>query len=364
MAYGVSVLTDLLATDSQTVADYGENRLYDNLNRLMMVHNDLMAEQLSEFVEVRSGADARLAGSGGTETMAVEDLDEFATPDRQHVEAGVPMGFPLRRHGNSIGWTLDWLDDATPADVAAQVNAAMTADYQGVGRAIRRALYHPTNQNVTDRFWKDKAVLPVKALVNADGFPIPPNPATGDAFDAATHSHYLGSASWTTTFLTALVRTVREHYQAGMVRILINHNDAAAVQGLSGFEKAVNPIVVQPRDSSYVDPSYRPLATESIYNRFLGVYEDAEVWVKPWVLQSYPIAIHVGAGSRKVLRYRQKNPARGQFRIMFNSDPRYATNHPLEARGWMREFGIAPQERYGAAVGYVGNATYSAPATY
>jgi hypothetical protein len=360
VAYGYNVLSDLLATDSQTVADYGENRLYDNLQELARVHNDLMGQQMADLVEVRSGPDARMAGSGATDTMVVEDMDEFATPDVQHVAAGVPMGFPLKRHGLALGWTLDWLEDATPADVAAQFQAAMTADYVGVGKAIRRALYTPTNSTVVDRFWKDRASIPVKALANADSFPIPPNPATGAAFDASVHTHYLASATWTTTFLSALIATVREHKQAGTVRVYINHNDAAAVRALTGFVAAQNPVIVQPTTATYVAPSYQQYMSESLYNRFVGLYDDAEIWVKPWVYDDYPIALHVGPG-RKVLRYRQRNPQRGQFRVIFASDPRYATNHPLEARGWMREFGIAPQDRVGAAVGMIGDTTYAMP---
>src|SRR5690606_16461674 len=98
MAFGAASISDLLATVSQLVVDYGEERLYESIQRYADTHNMLMEEQLSEYCEFRDGADARLSGSGANDTMVAIDADEFAAVDRQKVTAGVPMGYPLRAH--------------------------------------------------------------------------------------------------------------------------------------------------------------------------------------------------------------------------------------------------------------------------
>lgn len=359
MAFGTISLTDLYNTDSQSVVDYGEERLYEAIDVYAAAHNRMMEEQLSEYVEFRDGPDARLSGSGANDTMTAIEVDEFATVDRQKVQAGVPMGYPLRAHQVAIQWTRLYFENATPADIAAQTVAAMTADRVAVAKALRRAFYTPTNTTFTDRRWKDQASLPVKALINADSFPLPPD-MHGNTFDTSTHTHYLAYATLNTTALSALIATVREHYQMGTVRVVINHAQASTVQNLSGFEPVKDVRIVQARDTTYVDPSYMALNTESIYDRMIGIYDGAEIWVKPWALAGYVLAYHRGDGARKVLRFRRRNAAAGSFRLIFQDE-----NHPLRSNLWEREFGIAPQERQGAAVMEVGvDTTYTIPSSF
>ena len=60
-------------------------------------------------------------------------------------------------------------------------------------------------------------------------------------FDAATHTHYLGSATLTAAAATSLVNTVLEHRVTAGVRIVIAQADRTAWEALVGFRPYPDP---------------------------------------------------------------------------------------------------------------------------
>jgi hypothetical protein len=95
----------------------------------------------------------------------------------------------------------------------------------------------------------------------------------------------------------------------------------------------------------------------NIYNRAIGVFDTAEIWVKPWVPSSYLFAFN--PAQRKPLARRTRDAASGNLRIAAELE-----TYPLHAQFMEREFGLGVQERTNGAWLYTGNATYAAPSSF
>src|SRR5205085_2899415 len=130
-------------------------------------------------------------------------------------------------------WTRLFFQNATGAELAAQVEAMMDADVKNMHRQLKLAMFTPTNSTFEDRR-VDHVNLPMKALVNADGAPIPIAP-DGTTFNAATHTHYLATAALAASDVTSLVNTVIEHFLSGAIQVLINPASEVAIRALAGF---------------------------------------------------------------------------------------------------------------------------------
>jgi hypothetical protein len=222
------------------------------------------------------------------------------TPDAQKVTAGSNVGFPLRLYGGSLQWTRKAFQNMMASEFAAQVTGMMDADKNVVIRQIKRAIYTPTNTTFADRL-VDGVSLPVKALVNADSAPIPLGP-NGEVFNAASHTHYLFTASFVAANLSSLISTVTEHYGNGNIIVCINQADEAAVRAFTGFVAYIDPRLMNLTTAITARDSLDNLV--NIYNRRIGLYQGAEIWVKPWVVAGYPFCYLEGQPKPLVMRTR------------------------------------------------------------
>jgi hypothetical protein len=121
------------------------------------------------------------------------ELDQWGWPDAQKITAGITVGFPLRRYGNTLQWTRQWMMQNTVAQLAAEVAAIMDADRLNVIRAAKQAIFGPRPTIPSSTSWAGhlapNVTLAVKALVNNDGAGLPVGP-NGETF-ATSHTHYL-----------------------------------------------------------------------------------------------------------------------------------------------------------------------------
>ena len=257
----------------------------------------------------------------------------------------------------AYGVTKLFMETKTVGDLEQVVTMATDADVRDRLKTIRATLFNPTN-NLTykDRF-VDNITLPLRALVNADSAYIPPD-QFGNTFDSSTHTHYLGTSSFVAADLTALQNTVIEHYASGQLRTYINRAQEAAVRAFSGFypyyDARITPSVNQDVANAVT------LNQFDIYNRPIGVFGAAEVWVKPWIPASYIFSFNLGAP--KPLRMRTRPSAgmdRGNLRIAAQVEA-----YPLMATYMEREYGIGVYERTNGAALLTTNATYSAPSAW
>lgn len=349
MAYGtLSVLDTLAASTTTTIVQFGEDRAYDAVAIALAAHNQIMNDMLDDLVEFTAD---RLRRSGADTTMTAQDLDEFGVPAPQKLAAGANLGFPLRRQGNALQWTRDWMRTKTPAELAAQVNGIMAADKRRIERDIKRALFLSGNYTFTDRL-TDNVDLPVKRLANADSFPIPPSP-DGTSVDSSTHTHYLARVSTlAASDITGLINTVREHFGAGLIELDINSAQEAAVRGFtSNFNPYYDARLVL---ADTVTRGAAALDVINTYDRAIGLFDSSEVRVKPWVPANYMVARLVG---EPVLAARTPDgQGVGALELVGDFDA-----YPLRCQMWRRDLGFGVADRVAGAVLYVGGTTYTDP---
>jgi hypothetical protein len=348
--YGTLTTLDTLATTQQTIVEFGEDRAFQAIATALAAHNEIMADILSGLVETSADRQRRY---GGPAAMAMDPVDQMGRADAQKVTAGVTVGFPLRKYQASLQWNRDYFEVTTAQELAAQFQAARDADILAVTRELKRAIFTPTNSSFVDVLI-DSVTLPVKAFVNADSAALPVGP-NGETFNGATHTHYLGTASFVASDLSALIFTVIEHYGRGNPVVLINRAQEAAVRAFTGFNPYFD-MRIQPADTT--QRAVGSLDQTNLYNRAIGVFDAgsgaAEVWVKPWVPANYICCYLRGVAVPLVRRIR--NAARGALRLVADNE-----NFPLRAQTLEREFGVGVWQRTAAAVLYTAGTPYVAP---
>lgn len=349
--FGTLSTLDDLSNVQTTVADFGEADLARRFEIALAIHNRAFEEAVRDFVMF---TDREQLPYGGADEMVWQDLDQFGTADTQKAAGAGANGFPLRIGGLAVQWTRTYLATHGVAKLAKQLDAAAGADIRNLHRQIRRALFSPTNTAYRDVNQTDLP-LTLRALLNGDGAAIPIGP-NAESFNGSTHTHYLGSATFTEAALASLVTTIIEHGVSGSMRIYINRVQEAALR-------------LFPLFTPYVDARIRPGSAETVAvgdlgfdpsNRAIGLFEGAEVWVKPWIVPNYLEAHDTGAGDDKALALRTRSGSLsgfGAFSIIGEHE-----HLPLRAQHLGREFGVSAYQRHKAAVLRVDNATYAAPA--
>lgn len=346
MGYGTLSVSDLLASTQQSVAQVGEQQVWQAIDDALRAHNAITQEMLGTLVEISADRQRRY---GGPDAMQMDEIDEFGTPDAQKVTAGQTVGFPLRLYGLAVQWTRKYLQNHTPAELAAQFTAAQDADVKAIQREFKRAIFGPTNRTFTDRL-VDNVDLAIKAFVNADGAPVPVGP-TGDTFNGATHTHYLGTTALDAPSLSALIDTVIEHHNVGQPVVYINKAQEATVRGLAGFTAYLDARLIPANNANQARGGLDQLNPQ---NRAIGLFGAAEIWVKPWVPANYLFAWVMGAARPLVMRQRPNGTG---LTVVADQEA-----HPLRARSIEREFGVGVWTRTNGAALFVGAATYTAPA--
>lgn len=350
MAYGTLSVSDLLATArvGASVIEVGEDKTWATIEAYLAAHNQIQASMLSDLVDPTT---ERVVGVGGVDTMGMDEMDEFGRADAQKVTAGDTMGFPLRLYGAALQWTRKYLDNHTPAELMAQIEAMTTADNLNIQKQIKRALFLSSNYSFTDKL-VDRLSIPVKRLVNADSMVIPTGP-NGETFTAASHTHYLARVSTlAASDVSGAISTVTEHYNSGQALLYINQAQEAAIRGFtSNFTPYLDARLIPATTSTVARGA---LDQSNVYNRAIGVFDAAEVWVKPWIPANYMFAWM--RGPMKPLAMRTRRPGSGNFGLDYEDE-----SHPLRARQYGREFGIAVQNRVNGAVLYVGGTSYTDP---
>jgi hypothetical protein len=360
MAYGTLTRFDTLATAyNTTVAKFGEDLAWQAIQDALDAHNQQLNEAMNEFVE--SSTD-RLRRYGGPDTMAMDELDEFATPDAQKITAGQTVAFPLKMYGIALQWTRLYFQNAMASEIAAQTIAAQDADIKAIHRELKKALFLTSNYTFLDRR-VDGISLGVKALVNADGAAIPIAP-DGTTFNGATHTHYLSAvASWSGATAaqigadlynasTGLVDTVLEHFLGGQILLLCNRAEETKVRSAVGFTAYLDARLIP---ATTANQARAPLDMANVTNRAIGIIGPAEVWIKPWVPAGYVLCLHVGQGGNALVR-RTREGGGGNLDVLFDNEI-----YPLRARAMGREFGFGVFNRVAAAVLYTTTGGYVNP---
>ena len=347
---GTYSVADLLDVKEQSILTFGREAVMQVVQDELAAHNTIVDELLGSFTET-TPENARRYGTPINAEM--REIDEYAQGETQKVTTGTTVGFPLRKFEISLGWTKDYFTLSTPRDLMLQMAAAQRADLNTIRTQIRNAIFAPTNSTFTERFSRQEGIdIAVKAFLNADSVAIPSGP-NGESFEASTHTHYLATATLTNSDAVAAVNHLVEHGHGNMVKIYINRADASAWKALSGFHEYVPVSVVAGLQD---DHARGTLDTSNLGNRAIGVFEDAEVWVKPWVYQGYAFVTDI-ADPQKPLAHRvHSEPMMRGFRL--NGE---FMEHPYEAEQLERYIGVAPWVRTNGVIYQFTNATYQDP---
>lgn len=347
MTTGTHDINTLLAARFASAVDYGLDTIQQVLAADVAAHNAIVTEMVGDLCEVTTDRQRRYGTSVDGDMV---EVDEFGRAPTQVAKPGSTVGFPLRLFQFAIGWTEKWLQLHTAADMATATQNAEKAHLRAIQRDIKRAIYGNTNYTFND-FLVDKVDLAVKRFVNADGAAIPDGP-NGETFDGSAHTHYDALASLTAAGLKANINDVIEHGFGGAVRVAINKADETAVRALSGFVAYPDPRIVY-RNS---DTPGQTLDISRLDNRAIGIFEGAEVWVKPWAIQYYSFAWDAASPS-KPLAFRQRDSASlAGLRIAANM-----STYPLYAQYMEAEFGIGVWTRTNGSVLYFNNGSWADP---
>ena len=350
MAYGTLSSLDTLAAIRQSVVAYGEDLAWQSIEVALQAHNSQVNEMMGALIE-RTTDTRRSYGTGDVKTM--DEMDQWGQADAQKISAAVTSDFPLRRFGQSLQWTRQWMASNTAAQLAAEISAIFDADRNQIIRQTKRAIYTATtNSSYVDYLgYPANVTLTIRAFANNDGagYPVGPN---GEVF-ATSHNHYLANATLTTTAATNLITAVQEHYNTGQPVVVINSADEASWRGLSGFVALIDPRVTLNANAN--QPILRANYTD-LYNRDIGYYGNALIRIRPWSVANYAFAYIEGQAPPLVMRVPSEAPQFGDLQFLYEDE-----RLPLRARSYERQFGVGVWQRVGGAVLQFNNGSYSTP---
>jgi len=346
---GTYTLADLLAARFASANEFGMNTIVEVLTNDLAAHNAIVSEMLTGLAEFTTDTQS-IYGSGSAGEMI--EVDEFGRSETQKIAPGSTVGFPLRLFQYGVGWTAKFMESATPADIAQQQLAAEQAHMKAIRRDIKRALFGATNYTWND-FLINNVAIGVKRLLNADSAAIPDAP-DGSAFTVSTHSHYNGSAALDVAAVNAGITDLIEHGHGARVMIAIAPADVTAFTALTGFIAAVPQYVQTPAYNVTIPTVRTDLGNQ--YNRLLGYFGAAEVWVKPWAIANY-LFIWDAAAAGKPLKFRQRTATSLQGLRIAAELPTY----PLYAKYFEAEYGLGVWTRTNGVAVYFANATFASP---
>ena len=350
--YGTLAVLDDLATTNETIAGFGEEAVARRFQQALAVHNATWADMVSDLVTPTA---SYLLPYGGSDTAIMNELDEWGAADASKPTSAGNVGLPLRIYGGTLQWTRTYMETYSVARAASKLDAFAAADVLLFQRNIKRAFFKSTNTvGYIDRL-QSGLTFDLKALLNADGQAVPEGPG-GTTFNGATHTHYVGSTTLTAAALLSLINNVVEHGVDGDLRLYIARANEAAVRALVGFSAYVDARLTVGSGTTIGNVA---LDMTSLTDRAIGVFEGAEVWVKPWVPTDYQVAIDVGSGQKPLGARTRTGDFTGMGAFQIHAEHEH---YPLRAQHMGREYGVGVVGRHKAAVNYSAAATYVIPA--
>lgn len=347
MQTGTHDISSLLAVKFTSAVEFGLDTIQKVLQNDLAVHNAIVSEMMSEMCDMTTDRQRIYGTSIGGDMI---EVDEYGLAPTQKALPGETVGFPLRLFQYNVGWTYKWLQNHTPADLAMMTLAAQQAHWRRLQLELKRAIFSATNYTFNDHL-VDNVALYVKRFVNADSAKIPNGP-NGEVFDGATHTHFNANATLTAAALLDSINDVIEHGFGGHVITCISKTDETAVRALSGFVAYIDPRIVY----RVTDTPSQTLDISRLDNRAIGIFNGAEVWVKPWMPANYAFS-YDSASPEKPLAFRQRasNSLQGLRLAAENED------YPLYARDMEAEFGVGVWTRTNGSILYFASGTWADP---
>lgn len=361
-SFGTNTSFDTLKSSTQTIADFGEDRAWDAISELLAVYNRQASEVTGFIVDTTTD---RMRRYGAGATMEMQRTDEVGIANAQKVRQNAICGFPLEKYEIALQWTRIYFQTRLAGEFAAQIEAVTTASMRRFLKNIKIAVMFGVDYNFNDYLvdhLDNQFSLPVRALVNADGQPIPPGP-NGETFNATTHTHYLASASLTNAWAIGLVDTVLEHTAEGAAMIWISRADASSWSALADFKPMTYVTTIKSETQEYGVGDLNPT---SLNNRQIGWFHGCAIWVKPYWPTNYAFVFMTETGLKPLCkRVRGVQPDSGGAPVQGAGDLQLIyqnESHPLRSTGWEQTYGVGVWNRTSAAVGFYNGSQYQQPA--
>ena len=352
---GLYSLQDLLAVRNASAAQFG----LDNINQTVQAEtayaNRAVDEMLADLCQPMNVQSA-IWGGGGLVNM--EEMDEYGVPLPGHNAPGITAQFPIRMYKQTLGWTEEYFQQATPAEVAEKFLELRKGYFAALTKSMRRALYGYGNGTTCQYSFIDRltngVTLTVYPFSQGDvTVGIVPDSPAGASF-ANNHTHMLAENIVTGADINALIDTVTEHGNTKGLKLYVNAADKAAVAALTTWYTPLSNALLS---YSGVTSTLVKLDSVDLENQMVGYWNNnVEVWVKPWAVDGYLLCVATGM-PEKALGYRQRpQPALQGWRICAQY-----SNHPLIAEYAKAEFGFGVFNRTMGAVDYMDNDTWANP---
>lgn len=346
---GTYDLASLRANRFQSVAQFGDDAFTEILQTDLAAHRAIMQDMDRDLVAETTDRQRIFGASNDGQFL---EVDEYSHVPTQVSVGGSTVGFPLRLYQFGMGWTARHFLKMTVGEAAEKAINAQTANIRKHRVEIRKALYLSSNYTFRDVLDVPVVDLAVKRLANADSMSIPNGP-DGVPFNAATHTHYSAAASLTATAFSAAITNVTEHGNGGRIIAAVNYANEAAVRGLTGFIPAPDYRTVPGANSTVAANSTNPA---NQFDRFIGIFEAAEVWIKPWAVPTYIAVYDAQAAEKPLVRRVDSDANLNGMRVVAEH-----TVHPLTTSHYEDTFGYAVWGRTSAAILYFGGASYIDP---
>jgi hypothetical protein len=338
MTTGIYSLADLEAQRFSTAAELGLNTINEVLQKQIATDNALVASMIAELAQPTVDQTA----IWGTHTSGEMDwLDEYGRPSQRKQLPGITASFPLNKFGFGLGWTYDYFQRATGAEVAKMYIEGRDAYLKTLAADMMRALARGTNYTFVDSLTNGVS-LAVKRVWNNDGVVPPPSPY-GATF-AGTHTHLnTGTAAITNASVQAAVDDVEEHGNTRNVKIMIALADKGDFVVLTDFTKLTQSFILPTTLGS--EETVAKAQNQDLENQLIGYWKGGEeVWVKPFLKTHYTLVVATGM-DEKALMYRQPRWPSLQGLRIDAADP----DRPLFAQQMVAEFGFGVWNRGMAA---------------
>jgi hypothetical protein len=335
---------------------YDPATIYEQVQVYLRAHNNLMNMMENDLF---TSTTDRFYTWGNVNTVSMMRADEFSRPRASKMVVDpTEGGYPLEKYQAAYQVTQEFMDNKTMGDLDTLISGIANADVTNRLVTLRDVLFNPTNNTNYKDISTDSYTLKIRAFLNADSTYIPNN-KYGVTFDPATHTHFLGTSSFAAADLLAQIKTVQEHYPElpPSIRVYANGAQEQTIRGFTGFypywDRRIDPGANTARAIGDLD------LTNTV-DRPIGVFDAAQIWIKPWMPAGYTFAFHPNAP--KPLKRRVRPMAggmRGDLRIVAQL-PLY----PLFAEMMEREEGFGVWERTNGCALKCDNATYSAPSAW
>jgi len=348
-------LDDMLSQRFTPISTLDVNAVNDAIQAQLDFLNKSVSEQISLLAEETPVA-RRVWGT--TAPFVMKEVGEFGEARSKAYGPGVEIDFPLRKFSVSTGWSKEWFQRATAAELAQRVLGASTAYQKKLQDEIKFAIFNNVNYTYEDYLVDSTSLANCRAFLNADSVTIPDAP-DGTTFTAASHNHYVGTvgASLAYTDVDTLISNVVEHGNMFGITLFTTPALVSTLAGLTStkFVQLTYASVIPAndtdatimRDNADADPS----------NKLVGFWGNYPVYTRSWVPTGMIACLATGSAEKPLVMRVDANPSlRGLIALTEWGNP------VITSKEWIAYFGMGVWNRAaGAVLDTAHQTTYTLP---